>query len=452
MDTSWKKLLTFSLPITFIGIAEMLTTLIDMLWVRYFIKDSTALAAIRVSFSYTMLIEAIVVGFASAMLIYISQNFSSGNKNGANDALRTTVGVIIIFGLISGAIGLLLLGFLGDMFGATDTTINYAQNYLRPLLFGFFFIIMNNFLLILPRYFEKIKVVYYALAILIVTNIIVTPLLMYFFEKANYSLIIAAGFGTLISNLFSLLYLSWLLFFKDYLDLNINKNYLIPNMSFKLMKRNFSFIFSQVFNSLTFSISTFLYMIILSYYPEEAFNVFAVASYIFMLGGVFVQNFSFSLLPLVSRLKGEGELTEIKKIVRNMVKVVVVYSIAVVGILYILRDNISEFMAQTETAYYFVRFIEIYSIPWILGNISMIYIFLYSGSGDAKASMYLIISNMYAIVILSLLFLPNMYDDLVIGVFFALAIVQILTLINSYALYLTGRWKRNHIIESEEVT
>ncbi|KGA96621.1 hypothetical protein AJ85_21655 [Alkalihalobacillus alcalophilus ATCC 27647 = CGMCC 1.3604] len=452
MDTSWKKILRFSLPMTFIGIAEMLTTLIDMLWVNYFIKDPNALAAIRVSFSYTMLIEAILVGFAAAMLIYISQNFSSGNKKGANDALRTTVGAIMTFGIISGAVGLLLLGLLGNLFGANEATINYSQQYLRPLLLGFVFIIMNNFLLILPRYFEKLKVVYYALVILIVTNIIITPILMLYFERNDYSLIAAAGLGTLISNVFSLAYLVWLIFYKDYLEININKKYLIPKMSFSLIRRNFSFISSQIFNNLTLSTSTFLYILILSYYPEQAFNVFAIGSYIFMLAGVFAQNFSFSLLPLVSRLKGEGKIAEINQIVKKMVSVLAVYSVVIVGFLYLFRVSIAEIVVSSEIVLYFVQFIEIYSMPWILGNISMIFIFLYSGSGDAKASMYLIISNMYIIVLTSILIIPHMYEDLVIGVFFALAIIQVLTLINSYALYLTGRWKKNYIIESEGVS
>lgn len=450
MESTWKTLIKFSLPMTFIGIAELLITFIDIIWVKYFINDINALAAIRISFTYTMLIEAIIIGFVSAMLIYISQSHSAGQKEDSAKALKTTISFIIILGILFGGIGLLFLNSLGSIFGVNEITVNYATNYLRPLLFGFALLILNNFFLILPRYFDNLKIVYYALAILIITSVIVTPVLMYFFERYNKDLMGAASLGTLIANIFCLAYLTWKIAYEDKLNINFSLKYFQPYISFNLIKRKFSFIFSQVFNNLTFNLSTFIYIILLSFYPAEAFNTYAVGGYLFLVFGVFSQNFSFSLLPLVSKLKGEGNLNEINRIIKSMVKVVVVYSLIVVIFLLIFRVQISGLLVDSGSVATFVKYIEIYSIPWLLGNISMIYILLSSSSGDARGSMYLIFSNMYVIVILTILMLPNLFNNVVIGVFYALALIQLLTLVNSYGLYLTGRWKKNYILDREE--
>ena len=94
--------------------------------------------------------------------------------------------------------------------------------------------------------------------------------------------------------------------------------------------------------------------------------------------------------------------------------------------------------------HYFRTFINVYIVPWMIGTIAMIFILVNAGSGDAKGSMYLIISKMYIIVIFTLLFMPKMFEDQIIGVFVSLSVIQILTFINSLSFYKTNRWTKNY--------
>lgn len=95
---------------------------------------------------------------------------------------------------------------------------------------------------------------------------------------------------------------------------------------------------------------------------------------------------------------------------------------------------------------YFKIFINLYIIPWMLGTISMIFIPINAGSGDAKGSMYLIISNMYIIVIFTLLIMPKFLEDQILGVFISLSVIQVLTYLNSFLFYKTNRWAKNYFI------
>lgn len=99
---------------------------------------------------------------------------------------------------------------------------------------------------------------------------------------------------------------------------------------------------------------------------------------------------------------------------------------------------------------YFKIFINLYIIPWMLGTISMIFIMIFipinAGSGDAKGSMYLIISNMYIIVIFTLLIMPKFLEDQILGVFISLSVIQVLTYLNSFLFYKTNRWAKNYFI------
>ena len=127
-----------------------------------------------------------------------------------------------------------------------------------------------------------------------------------------------------------------------------------------------------------------------------------------------------------------------------MITVLLVYT-GIASILIVVIVNVADKQLFSGLdMHYFKVFINLYVVPWMLGTIAMIFILVNAGSGDAKGSMYLIISNMYIIVILTLIIMPKMFEDQIIGVFVSLATIQILTFINSLSFYKTNRWTKNY--------
>lgn len=140
---------------------------------------------------------------------------------------------------------------------------------------------------------------------------------MLLFDYYQMSMMSGAAAGTVLANVISTLYLLYKIFYQDFLKIGLSKVMMSFKPTFQIIKENKKFVGSQIFNSFTFNLSMFLYIIILSYYPDEAFNVYAVGMYAFMVFGVFAQNFAASLIPIVSGFIGKEDIASIKATVKR---------------------------------------------------------------------------------------------------------------------------------------
>ncbi|WP_100333058.1 MATE family efflux transporter [Bacillus alkalisoli] len=452
MDTNWKSLMKFALPVTLIGIADIALILIDLFWINFFIGEAEALSAIRLSTSVIILIEAVIIGVISAILIYVSQNYGGNKMDSVKRGVKTGLAFSFYAGLFVGAVGLLIHPLFQWIFGVDEQTIAYLNQYLIVLFIGYLFMSLNNFLLLIPRYFQKLRAIYWGLGIAIVANAAVTPGIMMLFNLYDLPLMAGAAVGTVVANILCFIFLLYKLYFKDYLNIQLEKRDISFRLDFKLLKENKEFIGSQLFTGITFNLSMFLYIVILSFYPNDAFNVYAVGTYIFILFGVFSQNFAASAIPLVSYSVGEGKIDNVKDIVKKMSSVLLVYSGTIAIAIILLRSVIA--LVFTKDATLLPRFEEFflyYSIPWVLNTVSMIFIFAVSGSGDYKGGLYLTFTNMYVIVLLMLFFVPNLFGDVVTGVFITLSLINVITFVNTVGYYMIGRWKKASLVTEEQV-
>ncbi|QIH77395.1 hypothetical protein GTN30_01760 [Macrococcoides canis] len=446
MNNSWNKIIKYSLPFTIIGMVEILIVMIDIMWSKVFINDIQAISAIRIVFSYLLLVEGVNVGFSSALIIYMSQKFHEAQHSKSVIAFNTLFTANIIIGFVMSILGILCMPLLGKIFQVNDETLIYARQYVTPMLIGFVILSSANLLILLPRYFNKLKLIYSGLSIIIISNIVITPLIVILFKVLEYDELSAIAWGTVIANLIMMIYLVYKIIYKNELSVFAAKNNFKVKINYRLIQENRSFIFSQIFNGFTFNFSAFLYLVILSMYPDTAFNVYSMASYIFMIAGIFAQNFSASIIPLVPEYKAKNETSNLKTLIRKMIIVLFVYT-GIVSMLIMIIVNIVDLrLFAGLNIHYFKIFMNLYVVPWMLGTISMIFILVNAGSGEAKGSLYLIISNMYIIVILTLIILPRFFEDQIIGVFVSLSFIQVLTFLNSFIFYKTNRWTRNYFL------
>ncbi|MDP5272682.1 MATE family efflux transporter [Chengkuizengella axinellae] len=451
-NLNWKKIISFSLPMTLIGIADLLLIGIDFFWIYYFIGEPEALSALRVSSSIILLIEAVLVGVISALLVYISQHNGAGHIDKVMRGVKGTFSFSIYAGIMTTFIGLLLLPVFIMMFGVSQKVSIFVGDYLSVYLVGYIAISLNNLLLLLPRYFQKLNLVYKGLSLTLLTNLIITPIFMLVFTRFGMNAISGAATGTVVANLVCSIYMIWQLFLKDHLQIGLSKKQLSLKVDFQLLKQNISYIGSQIFNGLTYNVSMFLYILILSYYPEDAFNVYAVASYIFVFFGVFAQNFAASIIPMVSEYIGSKQINAVKDLVKKMVLILLGYCSIVALIVLLSKNQISMALSTNDMLTpLFANFFTFYTIPWIMNTIAIVFIFVVAGAGDSKGGVILTITNMYVIVLVCLLFVPQLFQDKTNGVFITLALIEIFTFVSSFAYYLYGRWTKATLVKENEV-
>lgn len=452
MNQSWKKIIQFSLPMTFIGLADIILIYMSLFWAGIFINDVEALAAIRVSGSVVMIIEVVLLAVAGALLIFISQSVGAKNLKQAKKGITQANTLTLFAGIGITVLGFLLYPYLIRIFDVTASTAGYMEDYLLVFFLGYIPVALNNLLLALPRYFQNLKLVYRGLAVLLISNAISTPSFMYLFDQLGLSLIGGAALGVICANLICSVFMMFKLFVKDALEVGLSGKSLLPVMDFQIVREQKMFIFSQVANNITFNLSSFLYIIILSYYPADVLNVYTIGVYMFAALGLFFQNFIGSIIPIVAQYKGANEIENINDIVWQMFKIVAISGGGIALAFILFRNQIASWISVSEelTSTY-AEFLLIYSIPWLFNLLSMIFVLTISGSGDAKGGLYLIISNMYVLSIVPLLIIPRLFDDVIQGVFITLAIINLFTFVNSLGYYLLGKWRKASLIQPEAV-
>nr|WP_239534497.1 MATE family efflux transporter [Priestia taiwanensis] len=433
---------------TLIGLSDLILIGINFFWIYYFIGDAEALAAIRISSSIIVLIEAVLMGVTGALLIYMGQSIGAKQMDKVKSAISATFSFSIYSGAFVMIIGLLCLPVLKGIFGANDVTNDYLDSYLFVYFLGYIVMALNNLLLMLPRYFRKLGIIYKALGVTMVVNIIATPLCMYIFQMQGYNMVAGAAAGIIVSNICCMVYLVYSIFFKDSLEISLSKEHISYKLDLDILKTNKGFIGSQVLSALSFNISMFLYTFILTYYPQESFNVYAVGTYAYAIFGLFAQNFTASLIPLVSNKVGAGEYDGVKDLAKKIGFSVLGYGLVIAVIFFFSRYQLAEVLATNESMIpLFVDFFTYYTLPWVLNMVSFVFIFVVAGSGDGKGGMILTIVNMYVLVIIPLAIVPHLFANLSTGVFVTLGFINVLTFIFSLGYYISGRWEKASLIK-----
>lgn len=450
-NSSWTKIIKFSLPMTLVGILDLVLILINFIWIYIMIGDANALSALRISSSIITLIEAIMVGIVSSQLVYVSQHIGAEDMSEAKRGVRSSFSFALYSGIAVTLLGLIFLPLLINLYGNNAATGVYTKDYLTIYLIGYVFMSLNNLLLLLPRFFQKVKLIYQGTIISIVVNVVATPVFMIIFKNMGYSMISGAAIGAIAANVSCALYLLWKIFLRDALKVGLSRLYLSLKIDYKLLHKIKGYISTQVINGLTYNVSAFLYLLILSYYPLEVFNVYAVATYVYSFFGIVAQNFAVSLIPLVSNYIGGKQYFEIRHLVKRMVWIQLCFSLGIAAIIMVSHHAISSYFAPNiDLVPLFSEFLLIYSVPWALNMVSVIFIFVAKGSGDSKGSLLLTILNMYVIVLVCIFTVPYLFDNLTTGVFVALGLIPTLSFITSSIYYLSGRWTKATLVKNKE--
>lgn len=445
-----KKMFIYALPFMFIGMIDLLLIVVDIIWVSVLLKDADAVASIRISGSIITIIEAILMAVISSFLIYMSQHYAAKKSKEVLQSFRTALLFSIYLGICIMLIGLPLSSLLGKLFLINDTTSLYIDEYLFYYILGYVFLSVNNFLLLVPRYFNQLKIIYKALALIFLVNAIVTPIAMLTFDAYQLSMVSGAAVGTVLANIACFVYLGKKLILDDVLDIGITFKGISFKPNFTIVKSIKGYLSTQIVSAITFNLSSFLILIILAYYPQTIFNVYTMSMYIYAFAGIVIQQFATGLIPYVSKHVGLGDYYAISSMVQKMCLAIAGYGLTASTIIIVNADRIAQVINIENVSQQLVTdFLTFYTIPWAMSLMSILFIFVAAGVGDSKGSMYLTIMNMYLLTIGSLLVIPPLFPNVEYGVIIALSVTPILTFTNSLGYFLSGRWKKQSLLQEK---
>lgn len=202
-----KLFVMLAVPAIASQIVNALYNIVDRMYIGHIAEvGATALTGVGICFPLIMIISAFAALVAMGGAPRASIFMGKGNQEGAEKILGNCFSALLITAIVLTIVTLSFQTSLLDLFGASENTLPYAQRYMSIYAMGTIFVQMtlgmNAF--ISAQGFSKISML--TVVIGAITNIILDPILIFFFDMG----VQGAALATVISQGVSTI---WVLFF-----------------------------------------------------------------------------------------------------------------------------------------------------------------------------------------------------------------------------------------------
>lgn len=220
-----KLLISLAFPAIIAQLVNVLYNIVDRIFIGRMPNGEIAMAGVGVAFPLLMIISAFsaLIGMGGAPLAAIKMG--EKDNDGAEKIISNSFSTLVIIGIICTIVFLIFRENLLWAFGASETTIGYAKDYLTIYLLGTVFVQialgMNPF--INTQGFAKVGM--YTVVIGAIINIVLDPILIFVFDLG----VRGAALATILSQFVSAIWVLAFLFGKKSI-LKIRKEYLIPDI------------------------------------------------------------------------------------------------------------------------------------------------------------------------------------------------------------------------------
>ncbi|MBM7614153.1 MATE family efflux transporter [Alkaliphilus hydrothermalis] len=424
-----KLLYQMSLPAAIAMMVNGLYNVVDTIFIGQGVGP-LAIGGLAIAFPIQMLImgfaQMVGIGAASA----VSRNLGADEIEKADQVAGNAFTSIFVLSLLFSLVGLVFADQLLYIFGATETLLPYAKEYITVILFGsvfFSFAMMSNSLI---RAEGNAKVAMITMLLGAGLNIILDPIFIFVFDLG----IRGAALATIISQFISFLYVMNYMY-SGKSSLKVKLHHLKPD--WKIIKE----IFTVGFSAFTRSSTNSIFSIVVN----NSLRIFGgdIAITIF---GIVNRVIAFLFMPILGVVQGMQPIAGFnygaKKIerVKHVLKLSIIASTVIAILGWIIGETIPHIIIRAFTddvniikdGSYVFR-IVIAMVP-LLG-IQFVGATLFQSLGKAMPAIVLSLLRQFILLIPLILILPRIFNLQLFGVWLAFPIADILAaIITAYVL------------------
>ena len=219
-----KLIMKFSIPCVIAMVVNALYSIVDQIFIGQGV-GYIGNAATNVTFPFIVLALGFSLLLGDGAAAFYSIKLGEKNKEEGAKAIGNAIILMVILGLIFLLVGYIFMEKLLWCFGATNTNISIALDYMRIILIGFPFMILAAGLNSIIRADGSPEYAMLAMIVGAVTNIILDPIFIFTFDMGVKGAAIATIIGQILSCMVSVMYLKKfknIKFKREYLKLDIN--------------------------------------------------------------------------------------------------------------------------------------------------------------------------------------------------------------------------------------
>ena len=199
-------LLRFSLPLIGCNLLQTVYNLVDMVVIGQFV-GSTGLSAVTIGGDILHLITFLVMGFASAGQVILSQYIGAGRRDKLNAAVGTMFTVILAGAVVLSVLSFLLMDWALGLMNTPAEAYDAARAYCATCIVGLVFIYGYNLVSAILRGMGDSKHPLLFIAVATVVNLVLDLLFVAVFELGAFGAALATVIGQGVSFLWSVAYL-----------------------------------------------------------------------------------------------------------------------------------------------------------------------------------------------------------------------------------------------------
>lgn len=412
-------------------VVNALYNIVDRMYIGH-IADigATALTGVGVCFPIIMIISAfaalVSMGGAPRASILMGQN----KKNEAEKILGNCFCALIITSIVLTVLVLCFQTPLLYMFGASENTIGYAQNYMTIYAIGTIFVQvtlgMNAF--ISAQGFSRISMM--TVIIGAVTNIILDPIFIFGFQMG----VQGAALATVLSQSVSAIWCVRFLRGKDtkiqikVKDMKIDPKILLPAMALGIAP----FIMQSTESVLVLCFNSSL----LNYGGDVAVGAMTILSSVMQFAMLPLNGFTQGAQPIISYNYGAKNKERLKKAFKISLASCLIYS-SILWLSVMLFPNIYTMMftSNPELTQISLWALRVYMFGCIIFGAQIACQQAFIALGNAKTSAFLAMFRKIIVLIPLIYILPNFFENKVFAIFLAEPIADILAVITTVSLF-----------------
>ena len=410
-----KSILSLALPMTLAQLINILYNIVDRMYIGRLPNASTlALTGIGVTFPIITIIMAFanLFGMGGAPLCSIARG--RGDNEEAEKIMGNSFALLIISGISLTLLGLIFKKPLLFLFGASDATFSYANDYISIYLLGTIFVMislgMNSF--INSQGFGRMGMMTILLGAII--NIVLDPIFIFVFNMG----VKGAAFATIISQFLSSL---WVLKFLTGKNTILKLKFKNFKIDLSILKRIVSLGLSTFIMSLTNSTVQIICNITLQSYGGDLYvGIMTVINSIREIIMMPVSGITNGSQPVLGFNYGAKEYKRVRSGIKFMSIVCIVYTTLIWLTLRMFPEFfIRIFNSEPELIQKGIPSMNIYFFGFFAMSLQFAGQSTYVALGKSKQAVFFSLLRKIIIVVPLTLILPRMFNLGTTGVFLA---------------------------------
>ncbi|WP_091685257.1 MATE family efflux transporter [Anaerocolumna aminovalerica] len=416
-----KLMLRLSLPTIIAQVINVLYNIVDRMYVGHIPEvGANALTGLGVSAPLILIVSAfsMFVGGGGAPLAAIA--LGKNDKEEAEKILGTGTVILIILS-IALTIGVFIFKEpLLYLFGASDVTFPYANEYTTIYLLGTLFVQFALGLNLFITCQGKTKIAMFSVLIGAITNIILDPILIYGFNMGVRGAAIATVFSQALSAAFVVAFLV--------------SNKSIIRIRFKYLKLNAQYAIKTLslgVSSFTMQVTESAILIVfnnglLKYGGDIYVGTMTIMQSVMQLLTIPIQGLIQGTQPIVSYNYGAGKYDRLKETMKLSLKITVGATAGYYVLVFFFPHLFARiFTSEADLLNLVAKILPIFMGGMWLFGVQMTSQMFFVGTGQAGKSLFIALLRKVILLIPMAIILPNFFG--VMGVFYSEPIADLIS-------------------------